>query len=218
MTKPESAEPRSSQPRAREIYRLRTPVIIWWVWLAFAVVNAVDLAIQWHHRTALVYGAFLAMATGIAYVCGLRPRMIADDVGITILNPVRDCTVPWGAIRAVDVGEAVQIHYSLPDGTQKVFPSWAMFASSRSQLKADMRAQRRAAQLSKLPSYAQLPSDAKDTMARTEAQLVARLLDERAEQARADGATTGQPTLAWAWPAVAAIAAPGIALVTLLLT
>jgi Bacterial PH domain len=145
--------------------------------------------------------------------------MITDDAGIAIRNPLRDCTVPWGAVRAVDVGEAVQVHYSLPDGTEKVFPSWAMFSTSRAQLKADMRARKRAAHLSKTsPMYDQLPDQAKDTMARTEAQLVAWQLDERAERARTAGAAAGQPTLGWAWSSMAAIAAPAIALVVLLLT
>ncbi len=198
---------------------MRTPAVVFWVWLAFAVINVIDLAIQWHHRAALVYGAILALGTGVAYACALRPRVIADDTGITILNPLRDCMVPWGSIRAVDVGEAVQVHYTLPSGTDKVFPSWALFASSRSQLKADMRARRRATELTKIsPSYSQLPTEAKETMARTETQLIARQLDERAERAREAGAATGRPTVTWAWPSVAALLVPCIALVILLLT
>jgi hypothetical protein len=198
---------------------LRTPVIVWWVWLAFVVINVIDLAVQWHHRAALIYGAVLAVGTGVAYTCALRPRMIADDAGITILNPLRDCRVPWAAVRGVDVGEAVQVHYSLPDGTDKVFPSWALFASSRAQLKADLRARRRDAELTKLsPSYTRLPAEAKDTMARSETQLIATELDQRAERARGDGAAAGQPALSWAWPSVAALVAPCIALITLLLT
>lgn len=198
---------------------MRTPVIVWWVWLTFALVNAIDLAVQWHHRAALVYGAVLAVGTGVAYTCARRPRMIADDAGITILNPLRDCRVPWGAIRGVDVGEAVQVHYSLPDGTDKVFPSWALFASSRAQLKADLRARRHAAELTKLsPSYTRLPAEAKDTMARSHVQLIATELDQRAERARGSGAAVGQPTLSWAWLSVAALVAPCVALVTLILT
>jgi hypothetical protein len=213
----QSQPPTQAQPR--ETYRLRTPVVGWWIWLAFVVINAIDLAIQWHHRTALVYGAVLAVGTGVAYACALRPRIIADDAGITVLNPLRDCMVPWGAISAVDVGEAVQVHYSLPDGTDKVLTSWALFASSRSQLKADVRARRRAAELAKLsPSYARLPSDVKEAMGRTEAQLIARQLDERAERARQNGAAAGPPTLTWAWPSVAALVAPCIVLISLLLT
>ena len=198
---------------------MRTPVVVWWAWLTFVAINAIDLAVQWHHRTALVYGAVLAVGTGVAYTCALRPRMIADDVGVTILNPVRECRVPWGAIRGVDVGEAVQVHYSLRDGTTKVFPSWALFASSRAQLKADLRAKRRNAELTRLsPSYARLPAEAKDTMARSEVQLIATELDQRAERARDSGAATGQATLSWAWASVAALVAPCVALVTLLLT
>jgi hypothetical protein len=178
---------------------MRAPVIVWWAWLAFAVINTIDLAIQWHHRSALVYRAFLAVGTGVAYACALRPRLIADDAGITIANPVRDCTLPWAVIRAVDVGEAVQVHHTLPDGAEKAIRSWALFASSRSQLKADMRARRRAAQLTKLSvTYNRLPSEAQDTMARTEVQLIAQQLDERAELAHADGAAAGQATLTWA--------------------
>jgi hypothetical protein len=29
----------------REVYRLGTPVVLWWVWVAFAVANVVDLAV-----------------------------------------------------------------------------------------------------------------------------------------------------------------------------
>jgi hypothetical protein len=198
---------------------MRTPVVVWWVWLAFAVINVLDLAIQWHHRAALDYTAVLALGTGVAYTCALRPRVVADDTGITILNPLRDCMVPWGSVRAVDLGEAVQVHYTLPSGTEKVFPSWALFASSRSQLKADMRARRHAAQLTKTsPSYSRLPTEAKETMARTETQLIATQLDERAERARAAGAPAGQPAVTWAWWSVAALLLPCAALIILLLT
>jgi hypothetical protein len=220
MTQPQPpTQPPLPQTESRETYRLRTPVVVWWVWLAFAVINVIDLAIQWHHRAALVYGTVLALGTGVAYACALRPRVIADDIGITILNPLRDCRAPWGAIRAVDLGEAVQVHYTLPSGTEKVFPSWALFASSRSQLKADMRAKRRAADLTKIsPSYSRLPAEAKETMARTETQLIATQLDERAERAREAGAAAGRPAVTWAWPSVAALLVPCIALIILLLT
>ncbi|HUJ06019.1 MAG TPA: PH domain-containing protein [Streptosporangiaceae bacterium] len=206
-------------PRARETYRKRMPVVIWWVWLAFAAVNAADLAIQWHHRSSIVIAAVLALCTGVAYACALRPRVIADETGITVLNPVRDAAVPWGVVKAVDVGEAVQVHFSLPDGTEKVFPSWAMFSSSRAQLKADIRSRRQAAELSKLsPTYSRLPAEAKETMTRTEAQLVADALDRRARSVRKAGAPAGQASLSWAWWPIAAMVLPAIAAIVLVLT
>jgi hypothetical protein len=220
MSQPQPpTQPPLPPAESRETYRLRTPVIVFWIWLAFALINVLDLAIQWHHRAALVYGAVLALGTGVAYACALRPRVIADATGITILNPLRDYIVPWAAVRAVDLGEAVQVHYTLPGGTDKVVPSWALFASSRSQLKADMRARRRAAELTKMsPSYARLPTEAKQTMARSGTQLIATQLDERAERAREAGATAGQAAATWAWLSVAALLVPCIALIILLLT
>jgi hypothetical protein len=198
---------------------MRAPIVVWWVWVAFVVINVIDMAIQWHHRAALVYAAFLAVGTGIAYACALRPRVIADDAGITILNPLRDCVVPWGAIRAVELGEAVQVRYSLPHGTDKVSSCWALFASSRAQLKADVSARRRDAGLSKLsPSFARPPAAAREITARTEAQLIATQLHERAERARAGVPAAGTPTASWAWPAIAALVAPCIVLAALLLT
>ncbi len=208
-------------PRARETYRKRLPVVIWWVWLAFAVINSADLAIQWHHRTSIVIGAVLATCTGVAYACALRPRIVADEAGITVLNPARDVAVPWGSVKAVDVGEAVQVHFSLPDGTEKVFPSWAMFSSSREQLKADIRSRRLAAELSKLsPTYTRLPAEAKETMTRTEAQLVAAALDERARRVRKASPPPGDPAVAWAWAwwPIAAMVLPAIAVIVLVLT
>jgi hypothetical protein len=181
------------------------------------LINVIDLAVQWHHRTALVYGAFLALGTGLAYTCGLRPRIIANEAGLTVVNPLRSCTVPWTAITSVDVGEAVQVHCWLPDGTEKVIPSWGLSASSRGQLRADMRARRRAAQVARVtPWQTYLPAG--DTTARAEVQLIAQQLAERAQRARAEGAAACQPTVVWSWASVAAIAAPAIALVTLLLT
>lgn len=197
---------------------MRTPIVIWWVWLAFALVNVADLAVQWHHRSGLVIGAIIATCTGIAYACALRPRMIADNAALTVHNPVRDATVPWGSISAIDVGEAVQVHFTAKDGTEKVLPSWAMFSSSRSKLKAQQRAAKQAAQLTKMsPSYQRLPAEARQAMARSTAELVAEQLDDRAARARKAGADAGQPTMTWAWWSIAAMAVPAAATVLLLL-
>jgi Bacterial PH domain len=207
-----------SPAQARETYRMRMPVIIWWVWLAFAVGNVADLAVQWHHRSSIVIAAILATCTGIAYACALRPKIVADEAGITIRNPVRDCCVPWGNVKAVDIGEAVQVHFSLPGGKEKVYPSWALFSSSRSKARTDLRARRRAAELKGSPSYSRMHSEVRDLMSRSDADIAAMRLDERAQSARKACAPPGKPTLTWAWWPIAAMVVPAIAVVVLILT
>jgi hypothetical protein len=42
--------------------------------------------------------------------------VIAEQAGLTIVNPFRDHHVPWAAIQAVDTGDWVRVHY-LPGST-----------------------------------------------------------------------------------------------------
>jgi len=97
----------------REVFRLAPPVILWWVWVAFAAANVADFAIEGAPaRFAIVVSAILVTITGLAYALALRPRVIAEPSGLTIVNPFRDHHVPWAAIQAVDTGEWVRVHYA----------------------------------------------------------------------------------------------------------
>ena len=97
----------------REVFRLTPPLIFWWVWVAFAVANVADFAIQGAPaRFAIVVSAILVAITGLAYALALRPRVIAEPSGLTIVNPFRDHHVPWAAITAVDTGDWVRVHYA----------------------------------------------------------------------------------------------------------
>ncbi len=103
---------RSPEPN-REVFRLAPPLIFWWVWVAFAVANVADFAIEGAPaRFAIVISAILVTITGLAYALALRPRVIAEPSGLTIVNPFRDHHVPWAAITAVDTGEWVRVHYA----------------------------------------------------------------------------------------------------------
>ncbi len=138
---------------AREVFRLVPPVILWWIWVAFAVANIVDFAIQGASsaRLAIVVSAILVTVTGLAYALALRPRVIAERTGLTIVNPFRDHHVPWAAIQGVDTGEWVRVHYA-PGGSSasgspsgaassrcsaasKVVSCWALFVSARAKRK-----------------------------------------------------------------------------------
>jgi hypothetical protein len=138
---------RSPDPN-REVFRLAPPLILWWVWVAFAVANVVDFAIEGAQaRFAIVVSAILVALTGLAYALALRPRVIAEPSGLTIVNPFRDHHLPWAAIRAVDTGEWVRVHYA-PGGAapgagspqssaaSKVISCWALYVSARTKRRA----------------------------------------------------------------------------------
>ena len=97
-----------SREENREVFRLAPPLILWWVWVAFAVANVADFAIEGAQaRFAIVVSAILVTITGLVYALALRPRVVAEPSGLTIVNPFRDHHVPWAAIQAVDTGDWV---------------------------------------------------------------------------------------------------------------
>jgi Bacterial PH domain len=136
----------------REVFRLAPPLILWWVWVAFAVANVADIAIEGASaRFAIVVSAILVTITGLAYALALRPRVIAEPSGLTIVNPFRDHHVPWAAIQAVDTGDWVRVHYAPgeaaadPSGpaasprsspATKAISCWALYVSARTKRRA----------------------------------------------------------------------------------
>lgn len=98
----------------KETFRLAPPVIFWWVWVVFVAVNVVDYAVQGlpSARFGSVVGAILLLVTGLAFTLALRPKVIAGDDGITVVNPFRTHMVPWRLITVVDTGEWVRVHYT----------------------------------------------------------------------------------------------------------
>ncbi len=94
--------------------RLVPPVILWWIWVAFAAANAVDFGIQGvpSARFGAVVSAILLLVTGLMFTLALRPRVICDSTGLTVVNPFRVHRVPWRLIQVVDAGEWVRVHYA----------------------------------------------------------------------------------------------------------
>lgn len=128
----------------REVFRLAPPVVLWWVWVAFAVANLADFAVEGASaRFAIVVSAILVTITGLAYALALRPRVTAGPSGLTIVNPFRDHHVPWAAIQAVDTGEWVRVHYApardygqRSSADSKAIWCWALYVSSRAKRQA----------------------------------------------------------------------------------
>ena len=220
----------------REVFRLAAPVVLWWVWVAFAAANVADFAIQGAPaRFEIVVLAILATVTGLAYALALRPRVIAGQAGLVIENPFRDYRVPWGAIQTVDADNWVQVHYSGPTATRssasgESVSCWALYVSARAK-RRDARPPRRprerlappargGGRLSPDPGYAddsRLPDEAKYLASLPLAKAIAARLDARARRERARATRAGPVTARWAWSALAAVAVPALALLIIAL-
>jgi Bacterial PH domain len=204
---------RSPDPN-REVFRLAPPLIFWWVWVAFAVANVADFAIEGAPaRLAIVVSAILVAITGLAYALALRPRVIAEPSGLTIVNSFRDHHVPWAAITAVDTGDWVRVHYapgaaapgaSPSSAASKAISCWALYISARTKRRAARPAQPAPRPRSGLlrtlpynsafaasvpePGYAErsrLPEEAKYLASLPPAKAIAVQLDTRAGRERA---------------------------------
>jgi hypothetical protein len=184
-----------------QTFRSPTALVVWVVWLLFAVGNWVDLAVQGRDHTSVVAAAILLLATGIAYVTAQRPRVIVDDTGVTIKNPVRDHQISWAAVTDVDLVDLLRVHCTLGE-RRKVISAWAVHYSRRRQLAAETKARRaartggRSSLLGGFPSASRsmsygAPAAASSTSSsEAEAKMIVRLISERATAARAEALWT----------------------------
>ena len=134
-----------------QIFRSPTAAVVWVVWLLFAVGNWVDLAVQGRDHTSVVAAAVLLLATGAAYVTAQRPRIIADEAGVTVRNPLRDHRIGWAGVAEVDLVDLLRVHcaWGGPPGAppadrehHKVISAWAIHYSRRRQFAAETKARR----------------------------------------------------------------------------
>jgi hypothetical protein len=211
---------------------LRSPfaAAIWWVWLVFALANLIDLAVQGRDHFSVVAAFILLLVTGVVYTTAQRPRIIAGDDRLTIVNPVREHQIGWAAVSAVEATDLVRVRCEWPlDRGQdaagrgnRVIYSWAVGSSRRRQANAELRANRArprpprgaGAGAGVSRSYA-APADTAESLAMGDVGPVVSALGAYADRARA--VTPRQrarpPVSTWYWPAVAAIVIPALALV-----
>jgi Bacterial PH domain len=216
---PSGGRPAGVPPKP-DLYRSPVAPVVWWVWVVFALANLADIAVQGHDHFAAVIAAILILITGVAYVTAFRPRVLADDTGITIRNPLRDHQVPWACVQNVDLGDSLQVHCAWQDGEQKtkLLYGWAVHSPRRARLKAEARARRsdRAA-ARQSASYQRLPAEARQAMTKTDAEHIATALRQRAVTVRAAGADAGKPAARWNRPAIAALVLPALLLILIAL-
>jgi hypothetical protein len=147
-TVPVGRKKRAEATGGPQVFRSATAILVWWVWVLFAVANLIDLAVQGRDRLSLVAAAILVLATGIAYVTAQRPRVIADTAGITIVNPLCDHHIGWAGVTKVDLADLLRVHCRRGPGDTKIIYSWAVHYSRRRKAAAEVKARRTAARMS----------------------------------------------------------------------
>jgi hypothetical protein len=217
---------RQADPDGRQVFRSPIATLIWWIWVLFAVGNLIDLAVQGRDHLSVVAACTLLVVTGIMYATAQRPRIIADDDGLTIVNPVRETRVGWPAVVGFDSTELLRVRclWTAEDGTEsdmKAFYAWAAHSSRRRRLAEEMRAQRRArggsTRAVRFGGFGAPPVDNAPPPAPLglDVDVVVATLTERADQVRSDavGVRAYPPVSSWYWPAIAAVLVPILALV-----
>jgi hypothetical protein len=198
----------------RQTFRSPFAVLIWWVWVLFALGNLIDLAVQGRDHFSVVAAFILVLVTGVVYTTAQRPRIVADDDGLSVVNPLRQHRIGWAAVTAVEATDLLRVRCEWPlDGGQdaagkgsRTIYSWALYSSRRRQVNAQIRTNRaRSAGSAQPPAV----SDVAPVVA---------ALGARAKAAPAAPVRPAHPPVStWCWPAFAAIVIPAVALVVVIL-
>lgn len=92
-----------------------------WAWLVISALLLVDLVVRGKDFSAVVSGAVLLITVGVAYVVAIRPKVVATEDGVRLVNPLREVFVPWSAFTWADVSDVLRVH-----ADDQVFRSWAV--------------------------------------------------------------------------------------------
>lgn len=179
------------------VFRQPLPQVIGWVWLAVSVFLLVDLVLNGTDGRSLVAGAVVLLTAGGAYVLALRPRVVAEEDGVRLVNPLREVFVPWHSFTWADVTDVLRVHAG-----ERVFRSWPLRETRRARVRDNLR---------RANGFG--GAEEEDPRRMRPAELVAWELRSRAERhgARELGgreAAGGGPTVLWSPDAVAALAVP----------
>ena len=186
-------------------FRSPTAVVVWVVVLLFVVGNWIDLAVQGRDHLSVVAAAVLLLGAGVAYVTAQRPRIIADDAGMTVRNPLRDHRIGWAGVAEIDLVDLLRVHcaWGGPPGAapadrehHKVISAWAVHYSRRRQFVAEVKTRRTARRSTMgfpggfggrgLPYATTSAPSSEHASPEAEAEKIVKLLQARATAARAE--------------------------------
>jgi len=210
---PGSRRPWKTADDGRTVFRRVTPLVLWWIWVAFALFNLIQVIIPDHDYFSLDLAAGLLALTGVAYATALRPRLIADDDGILVLNPVRDHLIRWGAVNGVFLGDSVELTCARAAPLKdKTVYCWALYSGRRSRQKQQQLGVR-----SWSRHAGRASAEANELASQDASQLMAAELGRRSTRAREAGAPAAALSSRWAWLPVSCVLVPAVALLVLVL-
>jgi hypothetical protein len=96
------------------------PIAVWIFCVLAAADGIIEGSVGFAVRTILVLSA-VALATWMVL---FSPYLGVDREGVTVLNPARVVTVPFGALIDVRVGGTASIVVRLADGSERKVTSW----------------------------------------------------------------------------------------------
>lgn len=210
--------PWKSAADGRTVFRRSTPFIIWWVWVAFAIYNLAEIAIPDRDYFSLELTAGLLAVTGVMYACTVRPRVLADEDGVLVLNPYRDHRVRWGALGGVYLGDSVELGCARPaPQKEKTVYCWALYSGRRSRMKNQMRTDRERARTYGSGTVRRAQADAQDLAQKDIVQLMAAEIGRRLTAAKQRGAPDAVLQSSWAWWPLVYVLVPAALLLGLVL-
>ena len=191
---------------ARRVFRSTFGRVGAYVWFAFAAVNAIDVALRGSGQSSRIALAGLLAFSAVIYLFAFRPAVVADARGVVLRNVVREVSVPWSAVTAIDVTNALRVHAG-----GAIYRSWAEQVSSRDRARARSPRGRQV----HAGGRAQVSDDVRAELSgRTSVDFVVDQLEEmrRLHAAAGDGA----PRVRWAVPGLAVLAGSVLLLVAVI--
>lgn len=180
-------------------FRSTAAYVCGWAFMVFAALNLLDLGLRGRDAASVVATAALLFGCGLAYVIGLRPRILGSDDGVLLVNPLRDVRLPWSSVEKIESTDALTVAYTAADGTRRTARSWVFQSSPRARVRAERRA-----------------GSSSLTRGRTPAGFAAEQLTAARPASASAGTGASQAgdrvSVTWSIPAVAALAAPGLLL------
>jgi hypothetical protein len=207
------------KPNGHTLFRLPVPLVLWWGWVAFTLINLGYILAGSRTIHGLRGAALLAVVSGVMYACTVHSRVESDDEGVTIFNPLLTHHAPWGGVEGIYLGDSVEFVCIRPAPRKaKTIYSWALYSRRRSrartQLQRNIFMPNRAARTS---VTGRAPDEAAELARQQPSQIMAAELGRRATEAREKGAPAGFLKTSWAWEPLAAVLGPVVFLVITLL-